>query len=453
MRYTLFLFVLLALLVGCVRLPSVKMDVPNKYLYSSNWNSDSLGYDVKWWHYFADTILNQLQERALSGNFDLAVAASKVEAARLNLKVARAKYLPELSLKGDATVAKSPLQGRYNNYDISAGVSWELPLFGALRSTKMASRAEIYSSEWAFRGVLLSLTAEVATTYFSLLEALESLNISMLTIESRRASAALIDSMSRHGMASGIDRRQAYSLLYSSQADSASYSAMVRESIISLQILFGEMPSLEDVECWQGRLLATKLTSDMSIGVPSQLLERRPDVMQAMFAADAAAARVGLARAARFPAVNLALGMGLLSNTIEGLTSGSPWNWSVAGSVVQPIFSFGALRGSENIAKESYYQALFLYEKSFVAAVAEVDEALLKIASVEDEMSSVERLTKSNIEISELTHALYRNGLSAYLDVLDAERSRYESSQQLVKLRAQQCQNYVALFKALGGGW
>jgi len=438
---------------GCVKLPAPWTSIPRDYLFGGEFDRDSLPYDIRWWERFGDTTLNRLEEEALAGNLDLAMAASRVEAARRNLAISQAAWLPSVGLGGSASGGREPEQGAVERYEIAPTLSWEVSLFGALRATRRAARAEIEASEWAFRGVALSLTAEVATTYFTLLKYEEGLSVAERTQSLRRESAALVDSMARYGMASGIAREQAHSLVYTAAADCEQYRRLVAQTLLSLDVLRGENPVRRDVRGWGGRLDRDRLPEDVPVGLPSDLLSRRPDVMKALYEADRAAARVGLARAARFPSVSLTAAGGVLSSSLRGLTSGDPWTWSIGGNLVQPVFAFGKLKRQEQVARENYYEALFAYEQSILQAVSDVESALAGISTRRTEIEWNKRLVAANAETAFKTQALYRSGMSDYLDVIDAERSWYESELGLVELAAEQYIGYISLFKALGGGW
>lgn len=444
---------LLVSLAGCVKLPAPWVSVPRDYLYGEGFDRDSLPYDVRWWERFGDTTLNRLEETALAGNLDLAEAASRVEAARKSLAVSQAAWLPSVGLELSGSGGHDPGEGSVEHYGIAPALSWELSLFGALRATRQEAKAAIRSSEWAFRGVVLSLTAQVATAYFTLLKYEQGFSIAEHTYALRQESAALVDSLYRYGMASGIAREQARSLVYTAKSDCEQYRRLVDQTVLSLAVLLGENPRRVDTRGWGGRLKSDRLPEDIPVGLPSDLLSRRPDIMEALFEADQAAARVGLARAARFPSISLTATGGVVSSSLRGLTSGDPWTWSLGGSLVQPIFAFGKLKRQEQVARENYYEALFGYEQSILQALSEVESALVGITGNRAEIEQNRNLVAANEAVAYKTRALYRNGMSAYLDVIDAERSLYESELSLLELTAGQYLNYVSLIKALGGGW
>ena len=324
-----------------------RVSVPDDYIYGRGFSEDTTRFGPEWWTLFGDTVLNNLVARALDNNRDVAVAASRVEEARLNLKSVRAQYLPQVGLGVTAEGEYTPATKIVQSYAVEPSLSWEVALFGQLRNAKRAAKAQIASSEWALRGVRLALAAEVATTYFTLLEYERDLAIARQSCALRRESAALIDSMFRYGMSDGVALEQARSLVYTAEADIPQYRRAVAQTRLSLDILLGETPRRTDSAGAGLRLLTDYRPADIPVGLPSELLERRPDIMQARYDMLAAAAEVGIARGNRFPSIALTAKGGIASNSIKGLTSANPWAWDALGSLTLPVFNFGRLRRAE----------------------------------------------------------------------------------------------------------
>lgn len=430
-----------------------QVDVPDDYVYGAGFSRDTTALGPAWWEMFGDTVLNALIERALDNNRDVAVAASRVEEARLNLRVARAQYLPQIGVGVTAEGEYTPETKIVQTYALEPTLSWEIGLFGQLRNANRAAKAQLAASEWALRGVRLSLAAEVATTYFTLLEYERDLLIARRSTALRRESAALIDSMFRYGMSDGVALEQARSLVYTAEADIPQYRRAADQARLSLDILLGETPQRPDSMGTGIRLLADTHPAEIPVGLPSSLLERRPDVQEARYDLLAAAANAGVARSARFPSIALTAKGGVASNSIKGLTSANPWAWEALGSLTQPVFGFGRLRRAEQAAMERYTQAARSYEQTVLTAFSDVEQALVAITTYRRQAERYSKLVMANDRIANMTRALYSSGLSDYLDVIDAERSLYQSQMELVNLVAQQYINYVNLCKALGGGW
>lgn len=430
-----------------------KVDVPDGYLYGEGFPRDTAALASDWWRLFGDTVLDNLVQRALENNRDVAVAASRVEEARQNLGVVRAQFLPQVGIGVTAEGEYTPQTKIVQTYAVEPSLSWEIALFGQLRNAKRAARAQIASSEWALRGVRLSLAAEVATTYFTLLEYERDLAIARRSCTLRRESAALIDSMFRYGMSDGVALEQARSLVYTAEADIPQYCRAVEQTWLSMGILLGETPSRARLSGAGLRLLTDYRPADIPVGLPSELLKRRPDIRQAHFNMLQAAAQAGQARSARFPSISLTAKGGVASSSIKGLTAANPWAWDALGSVAEPIFGFGKLRNAERAAMAAYTQSAKTYEQTVLTAFADVEKALVAIATYRSQTERTGELVLSNDRIATMTRALYRSGLSDYLDVIDAERSLYQSQMSHVNLVVQQYINYVTLCKALGGGW
>lgn len=430
-----------------------RVSVPDDYIYGRGFSEDTTRFGPEWWTLFGDTVLNNLVARALDNNRDVAVAASRVEEARLNLKSVRAQYLPQVGLGVTAEGEYTPATKIVQSYAVEPSLSWEVALFGQLRNAKRAAKAQIASSEWALRGVRLALAAEVATTYFTLLEYERDLAIARQSCALRRESAALIDSMFRYGMSDGVALEQAWSLVYTAEADIPQYCRAVEQTWLSMGILLGETPSRARLSGAGLRLLTDYRPADIPVGLPSELLKRRPDIRQAHFNMLQAAAQAGQARSARFPSISLTAKGGVASSSIKGLTAANPWAWDALGSVAEPIFGFGKLRNAEHAAMAAYTQSAKTYEQTVLTAFADVEKALVAIATYRSQTERTGELVLSNDRIATMTRALYRSGLSDYLDVIDAERSLYQSQMSHVNLVVQQYINYVTLCKALGGGW
>jgi multidrug efflux system outer membrane protein len=405
---------------------------------------------------FGDTVLNSLVVRAIERNKNIEIAASRIQEARYNLVATRSTYWPQFSAVRSA-------EGRYESatdkivqtYKIYPEASWEIPLFGSLRHATRGAKAAIEYEVWQYRGVRLALEAEVATSYFTLLQYRQELKIAKRSSELRREMVVLIDSLYRYGFASGVNLEQAQSLLYTAEADIPLYERAIAQTLLSLATLTGDNPSLlKDV----GNSDSTAITNDyrpydIAIGVPSEILNRRPDLMAAYYTMEQSAADVGLARAARLPSITLTLFGGAVTDRVSRLFSSKGWVADAMASLTQPIYNFGGLRNKERAAHEKYRQSLLAYEQCYIEALSDVESALVAITSSREELLRYAGLVKSYRNISIMTYALYRNGLSGYLDVIDAERSLYTSQMQFENLVAQQYMNYINLCKALGGGY
>lgn len=439
------------LLIGCSpRLQQSSVVVPEKYMYGGNGDTISIG--PRWWEVFADTTLNRLISTALQSNYDLQSASSKIEEARANMRSVRSEYLPVFDFGRSVSVSGDGSGTVTDEYILEPYASWEIPLFGSLKAATEGAKANIEYAVWQYRGVELSLSAEVATTYFTLLQYQRNLNTARESSRLRLETAVLVDSLYVHGMATRLNREQAYSLLYTSAADIPLYERAIAQTKLSLNILLGKEPEQIDYIIDDNILSTSYIAIDIPVGLPSDLLHRRPDIMSDYAAIVAAAADAKLARIERFPTLTLTGDGGVVSSDISKLFSKGSWVWNAMLSLTQPIYNFGSLRSGEKIAVERYNQAVIAYRKDFLAALSEVEKALVAISTYRVQLERYRALVNANSDINRLTKELYLNGLSAYLDVIDAERTLYSSQMEYSNLIASQYINYINLCKALGGG-
>ena len=447
---------LVALLGSCnLHLAAPRLSSQKEYLFGYDFSGDSTRLDSRWWQIFGDTTLNRLVERAIAQNKNVEIAASRIEEARHNLIVTRSTYWPTIS---GAISAEGKYESATDNiaqtYLITPQASWELPLFGSLQQATKGAKAAVEYAVWQYRGVQLALEAEVATAYFTLLQYRQDLAIAKRSSELRRDMVTLVDSLHYYGFASGVNLEQAQSLLYTSEADIPLYEKAIAQTILSLALLTGDTPEeLLEVGVKDNSITTNDYRPyDIAIGVPSDLLHNRPDVMATYYTLQQSAANIGLARAARFPSITISLSGGTGSAKISKLFSTKGWVADALASLAQPIYNFGGLRRRELAAREAYKQNLLAYEQSYIEALNDVESALVAITTTREELLRYAELVKSYRNISIQTYALYRNGMSDYLDVIDAERSLYSSQMQFENLVAQQYINYITLCKALGGG-
>ena len=450
MRNILVVITLSLAIMGCnPHLQPATVSIPDKYIYAPS--SDSITISPEWWTIFGDTTLNRLINQALEANQNIAAAAARIEQAKANLKVARSTFLPNFTLGRSAGVSGNG--SIKQQYIVEPAVSWEIPLFGSLRATTAQASAEIEYANWQYAGVQLALSAEVATTYFTLLQYRTNLDIAIESSRLRKETATLTDSLFVRGMASGVNREQALNLLYTSQADIPNYERAVRQTLLSLDILLGKSPDSTAYATTSARLIDDYIPFDIPAGVPSDILYRRPDVISSYMSVLSAAASAKLARIARFPTFTLTGEGGFLSDDITKLFTAGSWNWNALLSMTQPLYNFRGLKAREQGAVEAYNEAVANYRQSFLEAVKDVESALVSISAYREQSAKYKELVRSNAKIAMMTSALYDNGLTAYLDVIDAQRNLYNSRLQYSNIVAQQYINYVNLCKALGGGF
>lgn len=460
---------------GCaVAPPDVPpVGIPDEYIFAQE--GDTLVVvGAKWWEIFGDTTLNRLIATALERNNNLAIAASKVAQAQEQLAAVRASFAPAIDIEAEASATYTTPSGAskksiVQSYSFLPRVSWEFSLFGGVRASIEGANEQYIATEWGYRATRLALEAQVATTYFQWLQYARSLEISERSYTLRQQAQQKADSLYYYGYTSGVDLQQARSLTATAAADIPAYRrAMVQTNLILNTLLGGEpellpMPphsrecthslgaQLDGLYC--GHLTATPLPAYIPSGLPSSLLERRPDVMEAYHKLLSAAAQTQVARAARLPSIALTGEGGLLSSTLKGLTSKNPAYWTAALSLTQPLLHFGKLKAEEKVAFEQWRQASYAYRQTVLSALTDVESALVAIESYNNQAERYIELLRANNSLRTMTAALYADGLASSLNLIDAERNLYSSQLDYIALLTEQLTAYVTLYKALGGGW
>lgn len=450
----------------------VSVVTPDEYIFAQRGDTLMI-VGVEWWEIFGDTTLNRLILAAIDNNQDLAVALSNVEVARQTMTSVRSSLLPSLDVGvGASATYTTPSSGGKKviaeSYSILPRMNWEVALFG-VAATSDAAREDYLATEWGYHAARLALEAEVATTYFQWLQYARSLEISERSYALRLEAQQKSDSLFYYGYTSGVDLWQARSLTATAATDIPNYRrAMIQTNLVLNTLVGGEpeilpMPShsrecehsrgaqLDGLYC--GHLTTTPLPVYVPSGLPSAMLERRPDIMEAFHKVEAAAARTRVARANRLPSFALTGEGGVLSSTLKGLTSHNPAYWTASLSLSQPLLHFGELRAEEKKAVEGWRQAMLNYQSVAIGALSDVEKALVAIATYNVEAQKYLELLTANARLQQMTAALYYDGLASSLNLIDAERNLYSSQLDYISLLTEQLSAYVALYKALGGGW
>ena len=409
--------------------------------------------NLKWWELFDDPVLYTLVTTALENNRDLKIAASRIEQARAFLGFTRADQYPALDIQGGATAGNFFGSARSDTTDstyfIAAPLSWEIDFWGKFRRATAAARAELIASEYGLRTVQLSLVTEVVAAYYLLLDFHQRLAISEYTLQSRLKSLDIIQQRFDKGIISELDLNQAQIQKEIAAAAIPLYQRSIAKTENALSILLGQLP--ESIETGID-LNSQTLPPDIPTGLPSSLLERRPDVLEAMYLLKAQTENIGVAEALRFPAISLTGALGIARTDLGGMVSRGGF-WSLGGSLLGPIYNFDKNIRRVDIEKALTKQALYRYENTVLTAFREVEDALVEIETYERQIASVENQLKAAKNANMLSNERYDKGYSSYLEVLETERSLFNVQLQYSELKQQYLNSYVNLYKALGGGW
>jgi multidrug efflux system outer membrane protein len=441
-------------LTGCMLGPDFKkpvMETPDHYRFADKEVKTTVG--LKWWGLFNDPVLRSLVTAALQDNKDIRIAASRIEEARASLGFTRADSYPRLDLEADASRGNSSggrkLGYTDNHFFIAPVLRWEIDFWGKFRRATESSMAELMASEYALRTVQISLITEVVSTYFLLLDFHQRLEISKRTLASRVEGLDIIEKRFFKGIIPEIDVNQAQI-----QKETAAIAIPIYERLISkaehtLSILLGRLP--EKIE--KGiSLYRQTIPPDIPVGLPSSLLERRPDIVRAEYLLEAQSARIGVAQALRLPSISLTGMLGGASDELSTLTSGGA-AWSVSSSLFGPIFNFNQDKMRVEIEKEKTKQALYEYENTVLLAFGEVEDALNEIHTYKRQISAIEKKFKAAKNAAALSKMRYDKGVVSFLEVLDTERVWFAVELELTETKQEFYNAYVKLYKALGGGW
>jgi multidrug efflux system outer membrane protein len=405
--------------------------------------------DIPWQQFFADPRLQRLIEKALVNNRDLRVAVLAIEQSRAQFDVRRADEWPTLNA-GVGGSRQATGTGSVNTL-VSAGVlvtSWELDLFGRVRSTADAAQAQFMATEEARKAAQISLIGTLASTYLALQADDALLQLTRQTLATREDTTRLTRLRLDNGASSLLDLRQAESLRAQAQATLAQTLRQRALDLNALTLLVGQ-PLPEDLPA----VAPIDTLPEVPAGVPSELLARRPDVRQAEQQLIAANANIGAARAAFFPRITLTGSAGTASNQLSGLFKGGSFAWSLAPQLLQPIFDAGRNEGNLKLAQVGREIAVAQYEKAIQSAFREVADALAGRATLGEQLRAQQAQVEAEQDRARLSDLRYRNGVSSSLELLDAQRSLFAAQQSLVQLQTLILQNSVALYRVLGGGW
>lgn len=465
-RHAFLTFACLSLLTSCAVGPNYKrpaVNTPAQYRQPTPVTpaeKQSLA-DTAWANLFQDQVITNLVQTALRQSNDLGAATQRVLEARAQLGITRSQLSPQISASGGFTAARTSSIGSFNfippgsNLAVSytqAGLNlaWEVDVWGRLRRLTESARAQYLAQEEARHAVTSSLIADVITGYLTLRELDLELEIARKTRDIAENGLKLTNLRNARGVATGLDVRQAEQLLYTATAQIAATERAITETENLLNVLLGQNPG--DIP--RGKPLVD-LTGPpkIPVGLPSDLLERRPDIRQAEQTLIAANAQIGAAKALYFPQISLTGLLGFQSRALSDLFSGPARNQNIAPAGVLPIFNAGQLRNNVRLTEAQQREALSMYRKTIQTAFQEVSNALSDYQKNREQRSQEELLVKALQDTDRLSTLRYKGGLDSYLQVLDAQRNEFAGELTLAQLRKSELLSVVQLYRALGGGW
>ena len=419
--------------------------------------------DLKWWDVFKDEKLQELIRAALDANYDLRDAVVRVEAARASLGSTRSNQFPQIGASGDIQFTRisrggqtplpaSLVPSQNRNFGEAALnlLSFEVDIWGRLRRATEAARANMLSAEENRKAVVVTLVSDVATAYLHLRELDYELEISTATLATRRDSLSLTTDRQTGGVATLLDLRQAEQLVDTAEQTIPQIQQQIEQTENQITLLLGQSPG----GIVRGQdFMQQELPPEVPAGLPSALLERRPDILAAEQNLVAANANIGVAKAAYFPQISLSGLLGGQSSQLSTLFNGPHSAWSFVPQVSQPIFTAGRLKSGVKFAQAQRDSALIQYEKTIQTAFTDVSNALISHQRVRESRVKQEALVATLQDRTRLAYVRYRGGVDTQLNALDADRDLFQARLSLAEIRLNELLSVVQLYKALGGGW
>jgi multidrug efflux system outer membrane protein len=447
-------------LSGCLLGPDYvrpAIDTPATYRFDAGEATDVA--NTAWWEQFQDPVLNDLIAAALADNKDVKIAAARVDQFLGQFVTTRAGLFPQLGASFDAqrqrvAVAALPdlpagVSPVFNTLQPVLSASWEIDVFGRVRRETESARASLLASEEGRRAVILSLVASVATAYINLRDLDAQLVIAKNTTESRAESVHVFTLRFGGGDVSQMELAQSQSEYQASLATIPQLEVQIAQQEDALSVLLGRNPG----DILRGRELSDLAIPSVPAGLPSDLLERRPDVVQAEQNLVAANALIGAARALYFPSISLTGLFGSSSSEFSKLFTGPAKIWAFSGSVSVPIFTAGSISGQVKQAEAQQQQALIQYEETIQTAFQEVDDALIALQKSREQLVVLGQEVDSLKTYARLARLRFEGGYTSYIEVLDAERSLFNAQLSYTQTNGVVYESVVALYKAMGGGW
>jgi multidrug efflux system outer membrane protein len=456
--------VLLSLTIaGCTvgpryKRPTVDVPVAHRGIEQENagkTDSASLA-DQKWWELFQDQQLQQLLRTAIEQNYDVRIAAVRLLEAQAQLGITRSNQFPQASAGAAANTQRSPAQsvrpGAFNSSagQLSLSAAWELDFWGKFRKATEAARANLLASEWARQQVISTLVSNVATAYFQLRELDLELEISQQALASRRDSLKLTQLLADHGATSMLDVRQAEQLVYTAAEQVPDLERRIQQEENLISTLLGQNPGAVSRGL---KLTQQPHMPQVPAGLPSALLERRPDIRQAEEQLVAFNAQIGVAKAAYFPQITLTGDAGYQSAALTSLFSGPAGFFSLGGSLAQPLFAGGRIRSGVKLAEAQKQEAVLVYQQTIQQSFRDVADSLIAYEKDQEFRQQQQLLTNAAEDAAHLSDIRYKGGAASYLEVLTNQTNYFSAQLNLAQAQLNELNAFVQLYRSLGGGW
>jgi multidrug efflux system outer membrane protein len=415
--------------------------------------------NTAWWKQFGDPVLDQLIETALRENLDVQAASARVDQFLGVLSTTRSQFFPQIGYGADASRNRASQAGPtplapgtntdYSAYQAALNASWQIDLFGRVRRQSEAARAQVYASEQGRRGVILSLVTSAAVSYVTLRALDRELEIARATAQNYADTKDLFQLRFQGGVVSEVELAQIESQYQQALAaiPSLEQSVAAQENLIS--VLLGRNPGA----ITRGKSIDELVPPAVPAGLPSELLERRPDIVQAEQNLVAANSSIGAAKALYFPSISITGLFGSLSTAASAFLTGPAQTWSVGAGLAGPIFTFGAIGGQVQTAEAAQQEATLFYRQTILNAFRETNDALVGSQKKREEAEAQARRVRALRDYARLSRLRFDNGVSSYIEVLFAENELFAAELTAVNTQAERYTQLINVYKAVGGGW
>lgn len=460
MRGRLATLVVGALLAGCMLGPDYKrpeVDTPSSFRFEDSDAQETA--NTAWWEQFQDPVLNELILTALKENKDVRIAAARIDEFLGRLGATRGELYPQIGYEGAASrdqfseTTGTPLppgiENPQTNYSAVLTAGWEIDIWGRVRRLTESARAELFASVEGRRAIILTLVSAVANSYVGLRDLDKQLEIAKSTAKSFEETVNLFEKRFKGGVVSEVELAQVRSQYEQASARVPQFEKFIAQQENALSILIGRNPGAIS----RGRPLDELVLPAVPAGLPSQLLEQRPDILEAEQQLVAANALIGAARALYYPNISLTGFFGGASSELSDLFDSPSRSWNFTGSLLGPIFSGGIIKGQIRQAEALQQQALFAYQRAIQNGFREVDDALVDHQKSRQQLAAQDRQVKALREYARLAWLRFESGYTSYLEVLDARRSLFDAELERALTQGEVFQALVDIYKALGGGW
>ncbi|MCX8068960.1 MAG: efflux transporter outer membrane subunit [Thermodesulfovibrionales bacterium] len=453
-RHTIFsVIIFIFFCISCSQIPSYTrpyVQTPEDWRFkidTSKTQSERL-----WWQSFGDPVLNSLIEEGLKANHDILIATARVEEYIGRYMSATGGLYPQVNLGGTAIRSRATTLGETftgNNFNLNFNLNWEIDFWGRLKGIDESAKAQLLSAEESKQAVLLTIVSAIAESYLNLLSLDEQLRIAQETAKSRKDYYEIFQLRFQGGVISELELKQAKSEYESTLATIPNLQRQIAQQESALSILIGSNPK----SIQRGKSLISLNTPLIPAGLPSDLLQRRPDIRQAENDLISANAQIGVARASFFPTISLTGAFGWASGDLTDLLKDTSRVWNFGGSATAPIFRGGTLRGNLKTAEALQQQALLKYQQSIQKAFKEVEDALIENKMNSQQLEIQQRQVSSLRDYAGIARMRYENGYTSYIEVLDAERSLFNAELSMTQTKTALIKSVISLYKSLGGQW